>query len=262
MNTPDAAAASPSIRVWDLPTRVFHWSLVICFAGAWLTSESERQALLHLLFGYSLFGLILFRLVWGVVGSRYARFSQFVRGPQAIARYLRSLWRRQPEHSVGHNPAGAVGVLLLLGLGLATAFTGWLMVSGAGESLEDLHEGLATAMLVLVFVHIAAVVVSSWLHRENLTRAMITGRKRGEAQEGIAKNAVVTGALLLAALAAFWGYGLSQNQVPLGLAGTGGMDEESHAAGGEYDEEGDEEDEHDGDRAGGRGDERGEQHGD
>lgn len=248
MNTTTAPPASPSIRVWDLPTRVFHWSLAICFAGAWLTSESERQALLHLLFGYSLFGLILFRLVWGVVGSRYARFSQFVRGPGAIAGYLRSLWRRQPEHSTGHNPAGAVAVLLLLGLGLATAVTGWLMVSGAGESLEDLHEGLATAMLVLVFVHIAAVIVSSWLHRENLTRAMVTGRKHGAAQESIAKNAVVTGALLLAALAAFWGYGLSQNQVPLGLPGTSGMDEEGAAAGDEHNEEGDETREGDHDR--------------
>lgn len=215
MNT---TSSRQPILVWDLPTRLFHWSLALCFAGAWLTSESERQQLLHLLFGYSLFGLILFRLAWGFVGSRHARFAAFVRGPAAVWRYLRSLPGRTPEHHVGHNPAGAVAVLLLLGLGLGTAVTGWLMASGrAGESLEEVHEALAVAMLAMVVVHVLGVVVSSVLHRENLARAMVTGYKQGLPEQGIRSGLPAVAAVLAAALAGFWAYGLGTQQLPFGL---------------------------------------------
>lgn len=224
MNTTATTSAGASrILVWDLPTRLFHWSLAICFAGAWLTSDSERQQLLHLLFGYSLFGLIIFRVVWGFIGSRYARFGSFFKGPGATLRYLGSMIKRQPEHHVGHNPVGAVAVWLLLGLGLAVAITGWQMVAGsAGESLEEVHDALAIAMLVVVGVHIVGVIVSSVLHRENLPRAMVTGYKPGlHAEDGISRKSGIVALLMIVALVAFWTYGLSTQRLPFGLSGSG-----------------------------------------
>lgn len=220
--TKTTSASTIKVLVWDLPTRLFHWSLAICFAGAWLTSDSERQQLLHLLFGYSLFALIIFRIVWGFVGSRYARFGSFFSGPGAAFRYLASMAKRQPEHHVGHNPAGAIAIWLLLGLGLATAITGWLMISGgAGESFEEVHESLAIAMLVIVGVHILGVIVGSILHRENLPRTMVTGYKNGlRTEDGITRKSGIVALLMLAALVAFWTYGLTTQRLPFGLAGS------------------------------------------
>ncbi len=217
----------PLQKVWDLPTRLFHWALVASFAGAWLTAENEGQELLHLLFGYSLFGLILFRLLWGFVGSRYARFGSFAFGPRTTLGYLRSMFRRTPTHYIGHNPVGAVAVWLLLALGLATAITGWMMATGrAGESLEEVHETISNAMWVLVGLHVVGVVVSSVLHRENLPRAMITGRKRmADAGDGIPRDSALVAAGLLAALLAFWGVSMRDNAVPFGLGA--GMEREA-----------------------------------
>jgi cytochrome b len=167
------------IRVWDLPTRLFHWLLAGSFAGAWLTADSERWIDVHTALGYAFAGLIAFRLVWGVIGGRHARFSSFVAGPQAVKRYLRSILSFRPEHHVGHNPAGGWAVLALLGLGAITALTGYLNFNDyGGHWLEELHEGAASAMLGLVLVHVAAVLLSSLIHRENLVRAMLTGMKR------------------------------------------------------------------------------------
>lgn len=168
------------ILVWDLPTRLFHWLLAASFAGAWLTSESERWIDVHAMLGYSFAGLIAFRLLWGFAGSRYARFASFVTGPAAVRRYLYSIISFRPERHVGHNPAGGWAVLALLGLGGITALAGFLSYNDyGGHWLEELHEGAAGAMLALVFVHIGAVLVTSLLHRENLVRAMLTGLKHG-----------------------------------------------------------------------------------
>lgn len=231
-----AIARDGGTLVWDLPTRLFHWSLAVCFAGAWLTSDSERQHLLHLLFGYSLFGLIAFRVLWGFIGSRHARFAGFMHGPGATWRYLAGMLRGRPDHHVGHNPAGAVAIWLLLGLGLATAGVGIAMVSGAivgaGESLEEVHEALATAMLVVVGLHLLGVIVGSVLHRENLPRAMITGRKRGlRAEDGIPKGSLAIGLALLVALVAFWAAGLMLQRPPLGLPGGDASTESGHRDG-------------------------------
>jgi cytochrome b len=194
------------ILVWDLPTRLFHWSLAASFAGAWLTAESERYSDLHVMLGYTLLGLIAFRLVWGFVGSRYARFADFAYSPARVARYVKSLFSRQPEHFLGHNPAGAVAIFLLLALGIAAGVSGWLTYNEiGGEWLEEGHELFANLMLAVVFVHIAGVVVSSWLHRENLARAMVTGYKQGEPDAAIRKQRGIAALLLLAAVAGFWG---------------------------------------------------------
>ncbi|MCB1955707.1 MAG: cytochrome b/b6 domain-containing protein [Rhodocyclaceae bacterium] len=194
------------VRVWDLPTRIFHWSFALSFAGAWLTAESERWINVHMMLGYTFAALIAFRLVWGVVGSRHARFASFLFSPAAVVRYLKSLLTLRPEHHVGHNPAGALAIFLLLGLGAVIALTGIPMGQEmGGEWLEELHEGAASVMLAVVAVHVAGVIVSSVLHRENLARAMVTGWKRGHADEGIRGFRSIAGVLLLVAIVGAWG---------------------------------------------------------
>jgi cytochrome b len=193
------------ILVWDLPTRLFHWLLAGTFAGAWLTADSERWIDVHVTLGYTFAGLIAFRLLWGLVGTRYARFSSFVRGPGAVLKYLKSLLTLSPEHHVGHNPAGGWAVLALLGLGIVTAVAGFLTYNDyGGHWLEELHEGAASAMLGLVFVHIGAVVFSSLIHRENLVRAMITGLKRGAQAQAIRRPQWIAAGALVLAVAGFW----------------------------------------------------------
>jgi cytochrome b len=170
----------PGIPVWDLPVRIFHALLITGFTGAWLTADSEHWRLQHIALGYAVCALVAFRIAWGVVGTQHARFASFVRGPAAVARYLGSLWRRQPEHYTGHNPAGAVAILGLLALAALAGLTGWAAYNDlGGEAMKEAHGVVANLMIALVGVHVLGVVVSSVLHRENLVGAMITGRKRG-----------------------------------------------------------------------------------
>jgi len=208
------------ILVWDIPTRLFHWLLAGSFAGAYLTSESERLAAIHVGCGYALLGLIGFRLIYGLVGSRYARFSEFVRGPRAVINYLKSLLSGHPQRFVGHNPAGAVAIVLLLVLGLATGASGFAMYNElGGEWLEDVHEACANAMLAVVILHVLGVIASSVLHKENLARAMVTGRKEGAPDEGFERSHGFF-ALLLAAAVAALGWSSTQTTGPV----TGGIE--------------------------------------
>lgn len=206
------------ILIWDFPVRIFHWALVASFAGAWLTAESERWRDIHIACGYTLAGLIVFRLLWGVVGTRYARFSDFVRSPAAVWRYLRSLLTRSPQAHTGHNPAGAVAILALLALGLATAASGWFLdVGTGGDWLEEAHELLASTMLAIVGLHVAGVLVSSLLHHENLVASMITGRKSGPAEKGIANARPYVAVLLVIVLAGFWTWTLDNRHAGTGM---------------------------------------------
>ncbi|MBU3739986.1 MAG: cytochrome b [Rhodoferax sp.] len=203
--TPASASARPRILVWDAPVRVFHWLMVLCFAGAWLSAESERWRLLHVTLGYTLGGLVAFRLVWGLLGTRHARFASFVRGPAAIGRYLRSLWRGRPEHHTGHNPAGALAIVLLLGMSGVLVASGWAQYNElGGEWLEDVHEAAGNLMLLLAGVHVAGVVLASRLHHENLARAMVTGRKYGPPGDAVRRAWGTLAVLMLAAVLAFW----------------------------------------------------------
>jgi cytochrome b len=194
-----------STLVWDVPVRVFHWLLVLCFAGAWITAESEHWRLLHVTLGYTMAALVAFRVIWGLVGTRHARFASFVRGPRAVWTYLRSLVGPRPEHHTGHNPAGALAIVGLLGLIALTAASGWATYSElGGEWLEDLHELAANGLMVLVVVHITGVVVGSLVHRENLVRSMFTGRKPAPPAEGIRRGWAALAAVMLAAVLGFW----------------------------------------------------------
>lgn len=193
------------ILVWDAPVRVFHWLMVLSFAGAYLTAESERWRLVHVSLGYTLGGLVAFRVLWGLLGTRYARFASFVRGPSAVMRYLSSIVRGQPEHHIGHNPAGALAIVLLLLLSVATVASGWANYNDlGGHWLEELHEVAANFMLLVVGVHVAGVVLASWLHRENLVRSMLTGRKEGAPNQGIRWTWWPLALVLLAAVLGFW----------------------------------------------------------
>ena len=193
------------ILVWDIPTRVFHWLLALSFAGAYLTAESERYRDIHVVLGYTLLGLIGFRLLWGFFGTRYAQFRSFLFSPGEIVAYLQSLFRGKPAHYVGHNPAGSMAIWLLLGLGILTGATGVMLFQDiGGEALEELHEFASNAMLAIVVIHIAGVVVSSVLHHENLVRAMITGFKSAKPEQGIRRSYLWLGVIMLAAVVAFW----------------------------------------------------------
>lgn len=195
------------ILVWDWPVRLGHWLLAGGFVLAWLTSESEELRLVHAFAGGTVIGVVLFRIVWGLVGTRHARFASFVRGPGAALGYLWGLLTGSAPHATGHNPAGGWAVVALLALGLLAGTSGWLLYNEiGGEMFEDLHEGLATAMLLVVLLHLAGVVVGSLAHRENLARAMFTGLKRGTTGEAIlgARPFAAIALAGWAALCAWW----------------------------------------------------------
>jgi cytochrome b len=199
-------SAKTRILVWDAPTRVFHWLLAASFAGAYLTSESERFRDIHLLLGYTLVGLIGFRLVWGLIGTRYARFRSFAFGPGQVMAYLRSLVAFAPKHYVGHNPTGSWAIYLILGLGLLCGITGYASEADiGGELLKEAHESVAAGMLAVVVVHVCGVVVSSLLHRENLVRSMIDGYKSGLVAQGIRRAWWPVAIAIVAVVVGFWG---------------------------------------------------------
>jgi cytochrome b len=205
MKTVSASPVEGRTLVWDAPVRVFHWLMVLSFAVAYLTAESERWRLVHVTAGYTMAGLVAFRVLWGLVGTRHARFTDFVRGPRAVLGYFKSIVSRDPEHHAGHNPAGALAIVALLLLAVVTTASGWATYNElGGHWLEETHEAVANGMLLLVIVHVAAVVLSSWMHHENLVAAMIHGRKPVPSQEGIRSAWRSVAALVLAGVLGFW----------------------------------------------------------
>jgi cytochrome b len=170
---------SATVKVWDPFVRVFHWCLVASFAIAWASSEDGRA--LHQWAGYAAAALIALRLVWGVAGSRYARFRQFVRTPRSVAGYLIDILKGREARYLGHNPAGGLMILALITVMAGLCLTGWLYTTDAFwgvDWVEETHETLANILLALVGLHVAGVVIASLRHRENLVRAMFSGRKR------------------------------------------------------------------------------------
>jgi len=167
------ATGTERVKVWDLPVRLFHWTLVIAIALAFVSAE-EDSALnqWHVLSGWVAGILVIFRIAWGYVGGEHSRFSDFIR-PSRIGSHLSGLLRGRSEPALGHNPLGGLSVLILLTL---TAVTVWSGAFG-GEGAEDLHEIVGGTLLAMVGVHVAAVIVMSLLERENLARAMVTGDK-------------------------------------------------------------------------------------
>ena len=175
----DNALDAATVRVWDPFVRIFHWSLLLAFSGAYLLGDDGGVA--HQWLGYTVLGLVAFRLVWGVVGTRHARFANFIPSPRRLLAYTKDLVARREARHLGHNPAGAVMIVALLSTLIATGFTGWLQTTDpfwGSAAMEEVHEIFANSMLVLIGLHVAGVVYSGLRHRENLVRAMFTGRKR------------------------------------------------------------------------------------
>lgn len=168
------------VKVWDPWIRIFHWSLVILFAAAYATGDELDNV--HIALGYAIAGLLAFRIAWGFVGSRHARFRDFVRSPRQVLAYVRDVAAMRARRYLGHNPAGGAMIVALLLALIATCLSGYLMttVFWGVEWIEEVHETCAHLTLLLVALHVAGVVVSSIMHHENLVRAMITGRKRAD----------------------------------------------------------------------------------
>ena len=178
------------VTVWDAPVRLFHWAIVALVGASWLT-QHEGWMGWHFWSGYAIGALLLFRLLWGIVGSETARFTHFLAGPRAALRHLRHLARPEPDEQVGHNPAGGWMVLLMLALLAVQVGTGLCANDQAdtygpfadalgqrlSDRLTDIHVLTFTLIEIAVALHLAALVAYAVLKRHNLVRPMLTGRK-------------------------------------------------------------------------------------
>jgi cytochrome b len=177
----EAGGVSPpaEVAVWDPFVRLFHWSLVGLFALAYATGDEVEKV--HIAAGYTIAALLGLRVVWGFVGPHHARFANFVRPPGAMLANLRDAVLFRAPRYLGHNPAGAAMIIALIVMLSATCTTGYMMTTSAywgSKLVEEVHEVIANAMVALIALHVLGVVMVSFEHRENLVKAMLTGRKR------------------------------------------------------------------------------------
>ena len=205
-----------SEKVWDIFVRTFHWTLVGSMIGLYLSGDDFESV--HTILGYFVICLVLLRIIWGFIGTKHARFHDFLYRPSKIYHYLKSLINGNPTHYIGHNPAGGLMVIVMLLSLLVTAFTGLKTLGSEGkgpltnagisilrfahadededddddrtykashhqknhkeEFWEEIHESRTSFMIFLIITHLVGVIVSSWIHKENLILAMINGRKK------------------------------------------------------------------------------------
>jgi cytochrome b len=178
------------IKVWDLPVRLFHWSIVVLIAAAWTTQEFNKMEW-HMWIGYSILALLLFRIVWGFVGSDTARFARFLKSPAAAVRHLSHLRQREADREIGHNAAGGWMVLLMLALLGVQAGTGLfsnddsatdgplmhLISKDQSDWLSHIHALNFNLILAVIVLHVLAIIAYAVLKRQNLVRPMVTGTK-------------------------------------------------------------------------------------
>ncbi len=220
-----ARAGNGGFNLWDLPTRVFHWSVACCVPLAWWSAETGRYDL-HSWVGYSVIVLVVTRVIWGFIGSRHSRFSDFLVGPGQVLAYLRG----EGYASAGHNPLGGWSVLLLLSLLLLQAVSGlfnsddvlfsgplyYAAESGFRDTMGLVHEVAFNLLLALVALHIAAVLYHQLYRKERLLQAMVRGRaegRQGQFSPAPAWAAVVI--LLLVAGALWWGLERAPQPTPM-----------------------------------------------
>ncbi|NJN46399.1 MAG: cytochrome B [Candidatus Competibacteraceae bacterium] len=192
-----------SVPVWDWPVRLFHWAVVVLVVVSVVSGRSGGNAMVyHMYSGYTLLGLVLFRLLWGIFGSTYARFSQFVRGPRSILHYAKTLFKRTPSYTLGHNPLGGLMVVVLLLALLVQAGTGLfanddifiegplatLVSKDTSDWLTGIHEININLLFVLIGLHVLAVLYYLLYKRENLIAPMVNGNKA--VPQGVAETAI------------------------------------------------------------------------
>lgn len=217
-----SGSTAPSRRTVDAPTRAFHWLMALCFAGAYATADGERWRLVHVTLGYSLVGLLGWRVVWGLIGPKPARFSSWwakLRAlPGVIGQLKRGQWPATVVQNLGMTLA-IVGVLLTVAL---TTATGWITYQEfTGEWMEEVHEFAGNGLLALVLGHIAGVAGLSLLRRRNLALPMLTGRTPGRGPDLVKRNRGWLAALIVVAVLGFWAWQWQGAPAGGGLAGTG-----------------------------------------
>jgi cytochrome b len=193
-------SATTTIRTWDLPTRLFHWTLAGLFIGAFavahVAEEHNPAFAIHMVLGLILLAALAFRLAWGVVGSRHARFGAFLYSPAALVGYLKDAFAGRDRPTPGHNPGSSWAIYGMLLLPLALVTTG-LLAQPKREFFEDLHGALGWVMLAAVAAHLAGLAFHTWRHRENIALSMITGQRRGEPEQAIGSSHPVAALVFL-----------------------------------------------------------------
>lgn len=204
--------------IWDSPTRIFHWSLVILVSISFTTGLIGGFDIMdyHQLSGYGILTLVIFRIIWGVIGNDHARFTQFIKGPAATFTYLRRILHREPTEMDGHNPLGALSVISLLAALLIQATTGLfanddillegplvhLVSNSTSQTLTAIHETMAWILAGLVTLHLIAIAYHSLIRREDLLLPMLRGWRESNTLEGNAKNPRLRGLVVFSLVAA------------------------------------------------------------
>lgn len=177
--------------VWDMPTRVFHWLLTMGFVAAWMTHDDNRFLYIHVFAGYVFLALLVFRLLWGVIGSHYARFHVFAHNWESVQAYLKGLITGEATRYIGHNPIGGWSIFLMIALGFLITIAGMFVLGGeerhgplaavipfaVGSAFKEVHEFGAWTMIIMVSIHVIGVIVESIFHKDNLIWAMVSGYK-------------------------------------------------------------------------------------
>ena len=184
ISSPATSTPPANVLVWDLPLRVFHWLLAVAVPVAWFSANVYDSV--HEIAGYTVLGLVAFRLVWGFAGSRHARFRSFVQPPRVVLGYLWRLLHGRTGRYLGHNPAGAAMTVTLLALLAVATISGWMQLTQRFFGVawvEELHRYSSNLVLILAIVHVLGVLLMCRLQRENLVGAMFTGRKTARTED-------------------------------------------------------------------------------
>ena len=197
--------------IYDLPTRIFHWAFVVLFATSFIvakTLDDENPLFsIHMIVGFLLGGLTLLRIIWGIAGTRYARFSSFALNPANLMSYVKGVFTGDKKRWIGHNPASSWATVIMFISALMLAVTGYLMTSGQKETFEDIHELFANLFLITALFHIAGVALHAIRHQDGIALTMITGKKSHVSEEfGITNQRPVIAFLIIVLMGTYGNY--------------------------------------------------------
>lgn len=210
MTTTSVSAVSdsqgqPTRRMMDAPTRVFHWLLALCFVGAYATSEGERWRLVHITLGYTMIGLIGFRLVWLLVGPKPSRWTAWAARFRALVGSIKAAQAGQFKWPALQAGLNTLAIVALIGTVMVTTASGYVLdQEWLGDWFEEVHEVAGNALLAIVLGHLALVLVGAIVKSDNPLRLMLTGRSPGRGPDLVARNRVWLAALMLTAVLGFW----------------------------------------------------------